>query len=164
MHRFNGIWSRIVIEGVMITPLRQIADERGKVMHMLRVDDEHYTQFGEIYFSCIYPGIVKAWKLHKKMTMNCVVPQGQVKFVLYDDRKDSHSRGEIQEFLMGPDHYFLLTVPPMIWTGFQCLGGQSAILANCASLPHTSNEYECRDMRDPSIPYEWKFQDDGLGL
>lgn len=144
-----------MIDGVKITPLRQILDERGKVMHMLRADTAPFVQFGEVYFSCVYPGAVKAWKLHKEMTLNCAVPHGHIKFVLYDARRDSLSNGKIQELFMGPDNYYLLTVPPMIWTGFQCIGPDTSLLVNCASLPHTTNEFERCDVHDASIPYDW---------
>jgi dTDP-4-dehydrorhamnose 3,5-epimerase len=144
-----------MIEGVKITPLRQILDERGKVMHMLRADTDPFVHFGEIYFSCIYPGAIKAWKLHKEMTLNCAVPHGHIKFVLYDTRKKSSSMGKVQELYMGTDNYYLLTVPPMIWTGFKCIGTETAILANCANMPHRSNEFERCDFNDASIPYNW---------
>ena len=62
-----------MIEGVILTPLRQIPDERGKVMHMLKVGDPAFQQFGEIYFSCTYPGAIKGWHLHKIMTLNYAV-------------------------------------------------------------------------------------------
>jgi dTDP-4-dehydrorhamnose 3,5-epimerase len=145
-----------MIEGVRITPLRQIADERGKVMHMLRRDWEVFTEFGEIYFSCIYPGVVKGWHLHRRMILNYAVPHGCIKFVLYDDRQDSPTRGKLQEILMGPDHYVLATVPPLIWSGFKGIGTEMAIVANCASLPHDPDEIERLDARAPSIPYDWE--------
>ena len=59
-----------MIEGVLVKPLRQILDERGKIMHMIRNDDPDFISFGEIYFSCVYPGVIKGWHLHKKMTLN----------------------------------------------------------------------------------------------
>src|SRR3989338_5468983 len=77
------------IDGVQIIPLKRIQDERGMVMHMLRRDDAHFTQFGEIYFSVIYPGIIKGWHLHARMTINYAVVQGSIKLVLYDQRPDS---------------------------------------------------------------------------
>ncbi|MBI5448114.1 MAG: dTDP-4-dehydrorhamnose 3,5-epimerase family protein [Gammaproteobacteria bacterium] len=144
-----------MIEGVSITPLRQIQNENGKVMHMIRVDSPLFTQFGEIYFSCTYPKKIKAWKRHKEMRLNCVVLQGKIKFVLYDDRENSQSKGCIQEIVMCPENYFLLTVPPLIWTGFTCMGDDMAILANCASIPHRTEEVEVRSFDDPAIPYSW---------
>jgi dTDP-4-dehydrorhamnose 3,5-epimerase len=144
-----------MIEGVFVTPLRQIPDERGKVMHMLRSDSERFTSFGEIYFSCVYPGAIKAWHIHKRMVLNYAVPRGRIKFVLYDDRENSSTRGQLQEIFMGPDNYCLVTVPPMIWNGFKGIGTEPALVANCASIPHDPEEIERRDPFDPSIPYDW---------
>ena len=111
-----------MIDGVMITPLKQIGDERGKVMHMLRNDSEVFKRFGEIYFSCIYPGAVKAWHIHKEMVLNYAVVCGHIKLVLFDDRKNSSTSGEVQEIFLGPDNYCLVTIPPMVWNGFKGLG------------------------------------------
>ena len=95
----------IMIEGVTVTPLRQIFDERGRVMHMLREDSPVFERFGEIYFSCVHPGAIKAWHLHKRMTLNYAVIFGEIKFVLYDDRPGSSPRGQIQEFFLSPENY-----------------------------------------------------------
>jgi dTDP-4-dehydrorhamnose 3,5-epimerase len=147
-----------VIEGVHITPLRQIGDERGKVMRMLRSDSEVFTAFGEIYFSTVYPGVVKGWHIHQRMILNYAVPQGCIKFVLYDNREGSPTKGEVQEILMGPDNYVLVTVPPLIWNGFKGVGTEMAIIANCASIPHDPDEIDRRDPRDPAIPYDWDIK------
>ena len=82
-----------MIEGIKIIPLKQIFDERGKVMHMMRNDSDIFTQFGEIYFSVTYPGVVKAWHLHKEMTLNYSVVSGAIKFVFYDEWVDSKTKG-----------------------------------------------------------------------
>lgn len=147
-----------MIEGVVITPLKQIPDERGKVMHMLRSDAKHFNGFGEIYFSCIYPGAIKAWHIHKQMTLNYAVPHGHIKFVLFDERSDSATKGEIQEIYMGPDNYCLVTVPPLIWNGFKGLGNETSIVANCATLPHDSTEIERLDPLNSRIPYSWDIK------
>ena len=147
-----------MIDGVILTPLRQIFDERGKVMHMLREDSPVFSRFGEIYFSCTHPGVVKAWHLHKEMTLNYAVIYGEIKFVLFDDRPDSPTCGEIQEFFISPENYMLVTVPPMIWNGFKGVGLQTAIVANCATLPHTPEELERRSPNDPGIPYNWELE------
>jgi len=147
-----------MIDGVKVTPLKQIVDERGKVMHMLRSDSEVFQKFGEIYFSCIHPGIVKGWHIHKQMTLNYAVPHGNIKFVLYDSRSDSPTKGELQEFSLGPDNYVLVTVPPMVWNGFKGLGNEMSIVANCATIPHDPEEIERIDPFDPSIPYNWEAE------
>ena len=147
-----------MIDGVKITPLKQILDERGKIMHMLRCDAKSFQGFGEIYFSCVYPGAIKGWHIHKRMILNYAVPYGNIKFVLYDDRSDSPTREEVQELFLGPDNYLLVTVPPMIWNGFKGVGAEMAIVANCASIPHDPEEIDRLDPFDPSIPYDWEIK------
>jgi dTDP-4-dehydrorhamnose 3,5-epimerase len=147
-----------MIEGVIITELEQMVDERGKVMHMLRNDDEHFERFGEIYFSCVNPQAIKGWHIHEKMTLNYAVVSGLIKFVLYDDREHSSSRGNVQEIFMGPDNYCLVTVPPMIWNGFKGLGNEMSIVANCASIPHDPSEIDRLDPVSNSIPYDWSIK------
>jgi dTDP-4-dehydrorhamnose 3,5-epimerase len=147
-----------MIDGVKITPLRQIHDERGKVMHMLKATDEHFDHFGEIYFSCVYPDVVKAWHLHQTMTLNYAVPVGRIKFVLYDDRPSSPTKGEVQELILGPDNYLLVTVPPLVWNGFKGLGTEMSLVANCASIPHDPNEISRMDPDSNPIPYDWAIK------
>lgn len=147
-----------MIDGVALTPLRQIFDERGKVMHMLRSDSPVFSKFGEIYFSCTHPGVVKAWHLHKKMTLNYAVIFGEIKFVLFDDRVGSRTRGEIQELFISPENYMLVTVPPMVWNGFKSVGTQTSIVANCANIPHSPSEIQRLSPTDPTIPYDWALQ------
>lgn len=150
-----------MINDVVITPLQQMHDERGKVMHMLRNDDVHFIDFGEMYFSCVYPQAIKGWHIHQKMTLNYAVVHGTIKFVLYDDREDSSTKGVIHEIFMGPDNYCLVTVPPKIWNGFKGLGNEMSIVANCASIPHNPMDPDEIDRLDPSsniIPYDWAIK------
>ena len=147
-----------MIEGVVVTPLRQIFDERGKVMHMMRADSPAFKNFGEIYFSCTHPGAIKAWHLHKRMTLNYAVIYGEIKFVLFDDRPNSATRGEVQELFLSPENYCLVTVPPMIWNGFKGLGYRDAIVANCSTLPHDPDEIERLLPVDTGIPYNWQIE------
>lgn len=144
-----------MINGVLVKPLSQITDERGKVMHMLRTDEPHFEQFGEIYFSVVYPGVVKGWHLHKEMTLNYAVISGMIKLVLYDLREDSPTKGEIQELFIGEDNYVLVKIPPKIWNGFKGIGAKLAILANCATIPHRPDEIERLDPVNNDIPYDW---------
>ena len=147
-----------MIKDIIITPLKQIIDERGKVMHMLRSDSPHFQNFGEIYFSTISPGAVKAWHKHKKMTLNYAVPYGNIKFVLFDDRPDSSSNGEIIEIYLGPDNYFLVTVPPGIWNGFKGIYNKSSLVANCSTIPHNSSDIIRKDPFDSFFPYDWEIK------
>lgn len=141
------------IEGVAITPLRQIVDERGAVLHMLRTDSPHYRGFGECYFSEVRPRAVKAWKRHTRQTQNLAVPVGSVRFVICDDRPGSPTRGARQVIELGrPDHYVRLTIPPELWYGFTCLGESAALVTNCADIPHEPGESEARTPEDFGDP------------
>lgn len=146
-----------MIDGVIVTPLRQFFDERGKVMHMIREDSPGFTRFGEIYFSCTYPGAIKAWHLHKRMTLNYAVIYGSVKCVLYDDRPESTTRGTLEEYFLSPENYCLLTVPPLVWNGWKGLGNEVSIVANCSTIAHDPCEIERRLPADPAIPYDWNI-------
>lgn len=147
-----------MIAGVLIHPLRQIPDERGKIMHMLRCDDPHFERFGEIYFSVIYPGAIKAWHLHTEMALNYAVMAGRIKLVLYDGREGSATRGEVQEIFMGEDNYVLVRVPPLVHNGFKGVGTERAIVANCATIPHDPGEIRRIDPFTPDIPYDWALR------
>ena len=144
-----------MIEGVKITPLKQFFDERGKVMHMIKNNSPEFKKFGEIYFSCTNPNAIKAWHLHKKMTLNYAVVSGAIKCVLYDDRSDSPTKGQIDEYFMSPEDYFLLTVPPLIWNGWKSIGNNISIVANCSDIPHDPDEIQRKAIGDSDINYDW---------
>lgn len=147
-----------MIDGVQVKPLRQIGDERGKVMHMLRADDPQFERFGEIYFSVVYPGAIKAWHLHKEMALNYAVPVGHIKMVLFDGREGSPTRGELMELFTGPDDYKLIHVPPLVWNGFKGIGTEPALVANCATVGHSKDEIVRMDPSSKEIPYDWSLR------
>ena len=124
-------------------------------MHMLRRDAPVFTEFGEIYFSEAKHGAVKGWNRHRRMGLNYAVPRGLILLVLFDERGGSSTAGQIQEITLGEGNYNLVTIPPMIWTGFKGLSEAPALVANCATLPHDPDEVERRALDDPSIPYRW---------
>jgi len=144
------------IEGVIIKPLQKIPDERGCIYHMLRCDDPLFEKFGEIYFSMVYPGIIKGWHLHKEMTLHYAVLVGTVKIALYDDRIGSSTRGNLFEFLTGEDNYCLIKIPPKIWNGFKGVSEKPAIVANCTTLPHHPDEIVRLDPFSETIAYNWE--------
>lgn len=148
-----------MIDGVEIRPLRIIPDERGMILKMLESTDPHFTKFGEIYFSQIFPGVVKGWHIHEKMTLNYAVVVGAIKLVLYDDREGSPTKGEVQEIFMGRENYNLVTIPPKVWNGFKGIGEEPAIVANCSDIPHDPEEISRVDPHDNDIPYSWERKD-----
>ena len=145
------------IDGVTVVPLRRIPDERGTIFHMLRRDDPHFIEFGEIYFTSIYRDVIKGWHRHREMTLNYACIQGRIKLVLYDDREGSATRGVVQERFLGPDDYSLVVIPPGVWTGMKGMT-EVALVANCATHPHDPGRTERLDPEDPSIPYDWRLK------
>jgi dTDP-4-dehydrorhamnose 3,5-epimerase len=149
-----------MIAGVAVRPLRRIPDERGTVLHMLRADDPHFERFGEIYFSTVHPRFVKGWYRHRRKTLNYAVVSGTIKLVVYDDREGSATRSQVTELYVGDPQYVLVTIPPLVWSGFKGIGTTTAIVANCATEPHDPDEAERLDPFSPRIPYRW---DSGQG-
>lgn len=144
------------IKGVELHPLKVIGDERGAVLHMLKPELLGAGNIGEVYFSEVFPGAVKAWKKHLHMTQRLAVPVGKIRFVLYDDRLDSMTRGVLDEFILGrPDHYHLLVIEPMIWYGFSAIDSSPALIVNCPDLPHDPDEVEHKSILSNAIPYQW---------
>jgi dTDP-4-dehydrorhamnose 3,5-epimerase len=134
---------RTSIDGVVVLSLKVIEDDRGAVLHMLRADWPLFSAFGEVYFSEIKPGIFKGWKRHLRTTQHLAVPVGAVKFVLYDDRTQSRSRGCIQQAELGRrTAYRLLVIPPGVWYGWKCLVDHPSLVANCINEPHDPGEVE----------------------
>ena len=144
-----------MIHDVKIHPLKIIADDRGKVMHMLRADSPAFKSFGEIYFSTIYKDVVKGWHLHKESHLNYVCIKGEVKLTLFDDREGSKTKNKFQEIKLSPTNYSLVTIPPNIWNGFKGLSESEAIIANCLTIPHNEKEMVRKDHRDKFFNYEW---------
>jgi dTDP-4-dehydrorhamnose 3,5-epimerase len=140
-----------MINGVLITPLDIIDTPDGNVMHIMKEFDAGYADFGEAYFSEINPNSVKAWKRHKEMTLNLVVPVGEVKFVLFDDR--DKSRCHFQKVIISKDNYCRLTVPPMIWMGFQGLSTDRSVLLNIANIKHNPLEVDKKNIEE--IEFNW---------
>lgn len=145
-----------MIEGVIVKKLNKIPDERGCIMHMLRNDAPEFKQFGEIYFSTIYPGAIKGWHIHTKMTLNYAVPIGMIKLVLYDARENSSTKGALMELFIGEENYSLITIPPGIWNGFKGIGNKLALVANCATDPHDPTEiFRMDPLNNNIISYNW---------
>ena len=146
-----------MIEGVKIKKLKVIPDERGRLMEMLRSDDELFITFGQVYLTTAYPGVVKGWHYHKKQTDNMVVAKGMMKIVLYDAREGSATKGEVNEFFMGIHNTILLQIPPFVFHGFKCTSEEEAVVVNCPT--ETFNYEDPDEFRvDPhenDIPYDW---------
>lgn len=150
-----------MISGVEIKKLKALPDERGRLMEILRSDDDLFLQFGQIYMTTGYPGVVKAWHYHKKQWDNFCVLKGMLKVVLYDGREDSPTKGELMELFMGDFNPILVRIPPQVFHGFKCISEQEAILIN---IPTETYNYDSPDEfrihpHDNDIPYSWERRD-----
>ncbi len=151
-----------MIEGVKLKDLKLIPDERGRLMEILRADDEVFEKLGQVYMTTAYPGVVKAWHYHRLQTDNMAVIKGMMKIVLYDSRKDSPTHGEVDEFFLGEHNPKLLQVPKLVYHGFKCISQEEAIVIN---IPTETYNYEAPDeyRLDPhrnEIPYDWRLKEE----
>jgi len=135
-----------MIDGVILTPLKQIYHPKGDVFHGMKKSDSGFSGFGEAYFSTIHAGDVKPWKKHLRMTLNLVVPVGKIRFVVYDDRNGSSTQGQTMSVELGPDNYQRLTLPPGVFMAFEGVGEGLNLLLNVADLEHDPDEVERVDL------------------
>jgi dTDP-4-dehydrorhamnose 3,5-epimerase len=150
-----------MIEGVMIKKLRVIPDERGKLMEILRMDDEMFKGFGQVYMTTAYPGVVKGWHYHKKQYDSMAVVKGMMKIVLYDGRQGSSTYGEVNEIFAGESNPVLVHIPPYVYHGFKCISAEEAIVIN---TPNDVYNYKEPDEfrvhpHENDIPYDWGRKD-----
>ena len=150
-----------MIQGVKTKPLRVIPDDRGRLMEILRADDELFIKFGQVYTTVVYPGVVKAWHYHKLQTDNFSVVQGMIKLALYDPREKSPTKGEVNEFYIGIHNPMLVQIPPGVYHGFTAVGQQEAIAVNIPTEPYNRKEPDEHraDAHSPDIPYDWATKD-----
>lgn len=138
----------VSLADIVVTPLSTAPAAGGAVMHIIKNTSAGYTDFGEAYFSWVGAGAVKAWKRHKQMVMNLVVPIGSVRFVFWLE-----STNEFKEHKIGYDRYSRLTVPPGIWFGFQGVVVPQSLILNIASIQHDPNEVDRLELSQ--IKYDW---------
>ncbi|MBU1204261.1 MAG: dTDP-4-dehydrorhamnose 3,5-epimerase family protein [Nanoarchaeota archaeon] len=149
-----------MIQGVEIKRLKAYPDERGIVMELVRRDDEIFEEFGQSYVMITYPGIIKAWHYHKKQKDLFVCLKGMIKLVLYDNRTNSPTKGEINQFFLGERNPMLVKIPKEVIHGFKCIGTQEAIVVSFPT--NTYNKDDPDEYRLPyhtkQIPYDWDIK------
>tara|TARA_B100000767_G_scaffold251159_1_gene253943 strand:+ start:804 stop:1235 length:432 start_codon:yes stop_codon:yes gene_type:complete len=143
-----------MIDGVLFTPLSIIEAQGGDVLHAMKSVDPGFSGFGEVYFSSIKPGSIKGWKLHSEMVLNIVVPVGVIRFVIFDNRKDSKTKGRFNDYVLSRKNYGRLTIPPGLWVGFQGRGAEESFLLNIANIPHNPSESMLKELDE--INFDWK--------
>ncbi|MFH8119747.1 MAG: dTDP-4-dehydrorhamnose 3,5-epimerase family protein [Candidatus Aenigmatarchaeota archaeon] len=146
-----------MIEGVKVKQLKWIPDERGKLMEILRCDDEFFKKFGQVYVTTTLPGVVKAWHSHKEQWDNVCCIKGMIKLVLFDGREKSKTKGEINEFFIGEYNPCLIVIPPEVYHGWKCISQEEAFVINIPTKPY--NREKPDEYRLPpdtkEIPYDW---------
>lgn len=149
----------MMIEDVVTKQIRQIPDERGWLIEIMRSDWEHFQKFGQVYVTAVYPQVVKAWHMHKQQTDNMACIKGMIKLVLCDAREESKTRGEISEFIIGEKNLLLVKIPRGIWHGFKAIGDEYALILNVPTElynPKEPDEYRLPPNTD-KIAYDWKL-------
>jgi len=150
-----------MIKDVKIKELRVVPDERGRLMEILRADDEIFQKFGQAYLTTAYPGVVKGWHYHKKQTDNFVVVSGMMKVVLYDGRRSSPTHGEVNEFFMGVHNPILLQIPPLVFHGFKCVSETESLVINIPTEVYNykePDEFRVHPHQN-DIPYDWALKE-----
>lgn len=150
-----------MINGVITKSLKVIPDERGRLMEILRNDDDIFNGFGQVYMTTTYPQAVKAWHYHKKQDDHITCVKGMLKLVIYDSRKESPTYGEINEFFIGDYNPLLVKVPKMLYHGWKCISDEEAIVVNVPTEPYdreTPDEHRL-DPHINDIPYTWERKD-----
>ena len=149
-----------MIEGVIIKKLRAIPDERGRLMEILRDDDDFFERFGQVYMTTVYPGVIKAWHYHKEQTDHVTVIHGMIKMVLYDWRKESATYREVVELFVGEHNPILVRIPPLVLHGWKGIGSKEAIAVNVPNRhydPQAPDE-ERLPYDSEEVDYNWDIQ------
>ena len=147
-----------MIDGVKVKKLKIVPDERGRLMEILRRDDEMFKEFGQVYMTTAYPGVVKAWHYHKIQTDNFTCIRGEMRLGLYDGRKDSPTFGETEEYIISLENPMLVQIPAEVYHGFKCISDEEAVVINTVTEPYNykvPDEYRI-DAYDNDIPFDWK--------
>ncbi len=147
-----------MIDGVKTKKLKIIPDERGRLMEILRKDDDIFQEFGQVYMTTAFPGVVKAWHYHKLQNDNFTCIKGKMRLGLYDSRKDSPTYGEVEEYIISPESPLLVQIPKEVYHGFKCISDEEAIVINTVTVPYdpkNPDEYRI-DAFDNDIPFDWK--------
>jgi len=143
-----------LITEVVITQLGKMETKGGKVLHAMKNIDAGFKDFGEAYFSTIEKGVVRAWKRHRSMTLNLIVPVGKIRFVLLEEISESTEYHHSKEIILSDNNYCRLTIPPMIWVGFQGLDDGLNLLLNIADLVHDPEESDHKDIKDVNFMWD----------
>jgi len=142
-----------MIDGLIINQEKKISSPKGDILHAMKASSLGYVGFGEAYFSEVHTGVTKGWKRHRSATLNLIVPVGTVRFVIYDDRQTSKSRGEFVDVTVGEKNYIRLSICPGLWVAFKGLGEGLNMLMNISSEEHDPLESDNVELDDIAFPW-----------
>ena len=142
-----------VVDGILLTPLDSFPTPKGDVFHAMKKHDLGFVGFGEAYFTSILPGMIKGWHKHLRMTINFIVPVGKTKFVVFDDRKHSKTRGQFYCVELSVENYQRLTIPPNLWVAFKGEGSGISLILDIADIEYDATEIIKIDLKE--ISYNW---------
>jgi dTDP-4-dehydrorhamnose 3,5-epimerase len=150
-----------MIHGLRTKDLKVHADERGRLIELLRGDDELFVEFGQVYVTTTYPGVVKAWHRHEKQTDNIACVAGMIKLAVYDGRPESPSHREVNEFYLGVHHPMLVQIPAGVYHGWMCVSPEEAVVVNVPTRAYdpVRPDEQRLDPASKDIPYDWKRKD-----
>ena len=147
-----------MIQGVKVKKLKIIPDDRGRLMEILRSDDDMFIEFGQVYMTTAKPGVVKAWHWHRLQYDSFTCVSGKMRLALYDGREGSKTKGELMDFEISLDNPMVVQIPPGVYHGFKCISDEEAIVINTVTKPYNPKEPdEFRiDEYDNDIDYDWR--------
>ncbi|MBU3911367.1 MAG: dTDP-4-dehydrorhamnose 3,5-epimerase family protein [Candidatus Omnitrophica bacterium] len=146
-----------MIQDVQVKKLKIVTDERGRLMEILRSDEEIFQKFGQVYMTTAFPGVTKAWHYHKKQDDHFTCVSGVMKLALYDGREDSPTKGEVNDFTISLDDPILVKIPKLVYHGFKCVSDKEAVVINIPTMTYNykePDEYRIDAFKN-DIPYDW---------
>ena len=140
------------MKGFKLTKLKKINLSKGNVLKFIDKNNKNFIKFGEVYFYFVNYKSIKAWKMHKKMTLNITVPIGNVRFVLFEMKKNKVTK--IEEVKIGQNDYRLLTINPKIWYGFIGISKNPSMIVSLTNMLHDENEMVRENIN--FFDYNWR--------
>jgi dTDP-4-dehydrorhamnose 3,5-epimerase len=148
------------IDGVEVWQPKVFVDSRGQVRHFAKPNDLWY-QGGEVYFSFVNPGVIKAWHLHKRMTLNYACIHGDIMVGLVDGRPGSQTKDNANILRLeagNPDNWMVVRIPPGVWNGFRCFPSRHyhhSVVVNFGSEPHDPDEIVRASIKELYRDFPW---------
>ena len=132
---------------IKIETLNKIYNQNGHIFHFIK-NTQNDKLGGEIYFTQILNNKIKAWKYHKKATINLSVVIGEVKFVFFDENTNN-----FVDEIIGQDNYKKIIIPPKIWFGFKGLGLNYNLIVSFSNYEFDETEVDRKNISE--FNFDW---------